>query len=292
MSSSYSSRRRTSSAPSGSISCSSSSACALGQFGEEVGGVVRVHFLEDVGGAVDVEGGEDFHLVAFAHLLQDVREPFVLQLAGDLEAALVAHFLEGFGEVGGLEVLVRGHELGGGLGLGLGALQGIGPVDDEGFVAAQPAERRQGVAAADEELADEPVAGAVPVHGDVLDGRIAAAVREGHPAVEHFSHHEGFRAALFEPAQIDQAGADDLRLVDGGNPRHRHEHPLLAGNFDDDAHHVRGAPGPAGEHHDIAQSAQTVAQRVEDIQSEEARDKHPRKICAHSYRLPSLLSFS
>ena len=42
----------------------------------------------------------------------------------------------------------------------------------------------------------------------------------------------------------------------------------------------------------LAQPAQTVAQWVEDIQSEEARDKYPRKICAHEYRLPSLLSFS
>jgi len=55
---------------------------------------------------------------------------------------------------------------------------------------------------------------------------------------------------------------------------------------------VRGAPGPAGEHHDVAQPAQTVAQWVEDVQSEEARDKHSRKIRAHPYRLPSLLSFS
>ena len=151
---------------------------------------------------------------------------------------------------------------------------------------------REGVAAADEELADEPVAGAVLVHGDVLDGGVAAAVREGDPAVEHFGHHEGFRAALFEAAQIDQPGADDLGLVDGGDPGHRHEDALLAGNLDDDAHHVRGAPGSAGEHHDVAQPAQTVAQWVEDVQSEEARDKHPRKICAHPYRLPSLLSFS
>ena len=148
------------------------------------------------------------------------------------------------------------------------------------------------MAAADEQLADEPVAGAVLVHGDVLDGGVAAAVREGHPAVEHFGHHQGFRAALFEAAQVDQPGADDLGLVDGGDPGHRHEDALLAGDFDDDAHHVRGAPGSAGEHDDVAQPAQTVAQGVEDVQSEEARNKHARKICAHLYRLPSLLSFS
>ena len=163
-----------------------------GEFGEEVGGVVGVHLLQHVGGAFDVEGGEDFHLVALGHFLQDVGEAFVLEFAGDLEAALVAHLLQGLGEVGGLEVLVRGDELGGGLGLGAGALLGVGPVDDHGLVAAQPAQRREGVAAADEELADEPVAGAVPVHRDVLDGGVAAAVGEGHAAVEHLGRPRGF----------------------------------------------------------------------------------------------------
>jgi hypothetical protein len=55
---------------------------------------------------------------------------------------------------------------------------------------------------------------------------------------------------------------------------------------------VRCATGAAGEHDNIAQPAEPVAQGVEDIQSEKARNKHPRKICAHVYRLPSLLSFS
>ena len=61
---------------------------------------------------------------------------------------------------------------------------------------------------------------------------------------------------------------------------------------DDDAHHVRGAAGAAGEHHDVAQPAQTVAQRVEDVQPEEARNEDAGRVCAHHYRLPSLLSFS
>ncbi|MCY1229019.1 hypothetical protein D9M72_413690 [compost metagenome] len=184
------------------------------------------------------------------------------------------------------------NELGGGLRLRLGTLLRIGPVDDHGLVAAQPAQRRERVAPADKELADKPVAGTVLVHRDVLDGGVAAAIGEGHAAVEHLSHHEGFRAALFEAAQIDQARADDLGLVDRGDSGHRYEDALLTGYFHYDAHNVRGAPGAAGEHDDIAQPAETVAQGVEDIQSEEARNKHPRNICAHSYRLPSLLSFS
>ena len=58
-------------------------------------------------------------------------------------------------------------------------------------------------------------------------------------------------------------------------------------------HEILAANGRAvASYHDIAQPAQTVAQWVEDVESEEARNKHPRKICAHLYRLPSPLSFS
>ena len=115
---------------------------------------------------------------------------------------------------------------------------------------------------------------------------------QGDAAVEHLGHHQGFGAALFEAAEVDQPGADDLGLVDGRNPGHGDEDALLAGHLDDDAHHVRGAAGSAGEHHDVAQPAQTVAQGVEDVQAQKARNEDAGRIRAHPYRLPSLLSFS
>ncbi|GAT85923.1 hypothetical protein CVCC1112_583 [Paenarthrobacter nicotinovorans] len=52
------------------------------------------------------------------------------------------------------------------------------------------------------------------------------------------------------------------------------------------------AAGPAGEHHDVPQPAQTIAQGVEDVQAQKARHEDARRMCAHVYRLPSLLSFS
>ena len=67
---------------------------------------------------------------------------------------------------------------------------------------------------------------------------------------------------------------------------------FLPGHFDHDAHHVRGALGAAGEHHNIAQPAQPVAQGVEDVESQKARHEDAGRCCAHLYRLPSLLSFS
>src|SRR5829696_7944328 len=123
------------------------------------------------------------------------------------------------------------------------------------------------MAPTDEQLAHKPVTGAVAVHGDVLDSRIAAAISKGDPPIEHFSHHKGFSAALFETAQVNQPGADDLRLVDRGDARHRYKDPFFSWHFDDDAHHMRGAAAAAGEHHNIAQPAQTVPQGIEDVQS-------------------------
>jgi hypothetical protein len=55
---------------------------------------------------------------------------------------------------------------------------------------------------------------------------------------------------------------------------------------------VGRAPASAREHNNIAQPAQTVTQRVEDVKTQKAGHEDARKICAHVYRLPSLLSFS
>ena len=247
-----------------------------GEFGEEVGGVVRVHFFQHVGGAFDVEGGEDLHLVVLGHLLQDVGQALVLEFAGDLEAALVAHLLQGFGEVGGLQVLVGGDELGGGLRLGLGALLRVGPVDDQvslrrsrlsgerewprrtkSLLTNQSPERCWSIAMS------SMVASPLPSARVTRRSNISATTRVSAPRCSK-------RRRLTRP------GADDLGLVDGGDAGHRDEDALLAGDLDDDADHVRGAAGAAGEHDDVAQPAQTVAQGVEDIQSEEARNKDPR----------------
>ena len=58
------------------------------QLAEQVGGVVVVHRLEDVGGALVGQRGEQVDLVVLGQLLQDVGQPLVVERGGDLEAAL------------------------------------------------------------------------------------------------------------------------------------------------------------------------------------------------------------
>ncbi|BCW49168.1 hypothetical protein StoSoilB13_15100 [Arthrobacter sp. StoSoilB13] len=149
---------------------------------------------------------------------------------------------------------MRGNELCGGLGFVMPAGLRVRPVNDQGFVAAEPAQGGQGMPATDEEFADEPVLGPVLVHRDVLD-RCIAAIGKGDAAIKHFRDHERFRAPLFETTQVHQARANDLGLVDGGDPGHRYEDALLAGHFHHDAYDMRGAAGPSGEHDDVAQPA-------------------------------------
>ena len=62
----------------GSISRSSDSASA-GQLAQQVGGVVGVHRLQHVGGALGLELPEQFDLVVVGQLLHDVGEAFVVE---------------------------------------------------------------------------------------------------------------------------------------------------------------------------------------------------------------------
>src|SRR4029453_8915431 len=109
--------------------------------------------------------------------------------------------------------------------------------------------------ATDEELADEPVLGPVLVHGDVLDGCISAAIGKGDATIKHLRYHQGLSTPLLETPKVYQSSADDLGLVDGGDPGHGYEDPLLARYFHHDAHDMGGSAAPPGEHDDVAQPA-------------------------------------
>ena len=65
------------------MSCSSCSWLVGRELGEQVCGIVGLHRLEDVGGALGVEAGKDLHLVVLGQLLKDVGEPVVVELCGD-----------------------------------------------------------------------------------------------------------------------------------------------------------------------------------------------------------------
>ena len=112
----------------------------LRQLGEQVGGVVRLHGLEDVGRPLVLDLGQDRDLVVLGQLLEDVGEPLVVQRRRDLEAALRRELVDDVGEVGRLELVHRGEQVGGALALLDDAEVEVGDRDDERLAAApQPA---------------------------------------------------------------------------------------------------------------------------------------------------------
>ena len=182
----------------------------LGQLAEQVGGVVGLHRVEDVGGALVAELLEDVHLLLFGHLLEGVGEPVVGELLGDLDQPLVGQVEQGVREVGGLELGEGRDELLGGLRLARDlrprarrstSANVVGPfANGEALV----------LRAAQEELADIPLAEPVALDRDILDDGGARAVVEVHLAAEHLGHDPHLAAALLEAAHVDESGRDDL----------------------------------------------------------------------------------
>ena len=179
-----------------------------------------------------LELAEDLDLVVLGQLLEDVGELLVVERGGDLDPALGRQLVQDAGEVGGVELLEGGQQVGRAL-AGLLDLQpaGVAPLDGEGLAAAAQAL----AGTPDEQPGDRPVAGALLLDADVLDHRGGAVLEQGHRAVEQLAEHQGLGGPLLEAAHVDQAGRDDLAGVDGGHPGHRHEDPAAAGHLDDQA---------------------------------------------------------
>ena len=90
------------------------------------------------------------------------------------------------------------------------------------------------------------------VHGDIFDDGYPATVHQRDFTVKEAANDELFGAALFKAAQINQASADDLRLIHGGEPCHRHEDALLSGHLHHDAHRMGCSIEPAAQNNYIA----------------------------------------
>ena len=103
-----------------------------------------------------------------------------------------------------------GHERGGRLRLHVGREQSLVPVDDESFFGSAAPGAGAGVDAGDKQFSDPPVAVAALFNGDVLNDGVTAAVEQTHATVEKFTNDEGLRVALFEAAQVHQAGRNNL----------------------------------------------------------------------------------
>ena len=69
------------------------------KFGEEVGRVVGVHLLDDVGGAPVLEASDDLDAVVLGEFLEDVGELLVIECECELDAALGAQLVHEIGEV-------------------------------------------------------------------------------------------------------------------------------------------------------------------------------------------------
>ena len=253
----------------------------VGQLAQQVGGVVGLHRLEHVGGARQGEALQDAHLVVLGQLLQHVGQPLVVQRAGHLQPPRQAEVVQDVGEVGRLEVLVLREQQLGALG-GARLAEPRDLVDGHQQRLAAPAQdaRAPGGVAADEHLGDDPVAVALQLDGDVLDGRLPGAVDELDRAVQQLAHGEGLEGPLLEPAHVHQAGRDDLPGVDRGDAGEREEHAAARGHLDDEPDGA-GQPFGAHQHDDVAHPSHLVTEGVEHVGPGKARDEHPGPDAAH-----------
>ena len=149
---------------------------------------------------------QNLHLVLGGQLLQNVREALILQLGGDFDHALIAHLVNSIRKVGGLGVLVVRNERGCRLRFYVGGEHRLVPVDDEGLLGTAAPRAGGGADAGNEQFGHAPVAVAALLNGDVLNDGVAAAVEQTHAAVEKLTDDKGLRVALFEAAQVHQAG--------------------------------------------------------------------------------------
>ena len=249
------------------------------ELGEQVGGIVGLHRLQDVGGPLVVQAGEDLHLVVLGELLEDVGQAIVVQRGRDLPPPVAGQIVDRIGEVGDGSVTVC-REQRCRVALARVGVQArdVGDVDQERLAPAsvevQPASGRVDEFA-DVHLRHGPCLGP-DVHGEVLDGgvdaragvRVAGVGRLGvgrlggcclggaaawcepddHPAFAQAGDGQHLSGAGFEPAQVDHAGRDHLALLQRGHPGRRDEHPFAARNLDDQADDPgrgrrRGIPG-------------------------------------------------
>ena len=80
------------------------------QLSHEVGSVIRLHGVEHVRGARDLQGGDEGDGVVVTELLDGVSQPLVLQLGRHLHLTGQGQAGQDVSEVGRLEVLHRGQQ--------------------------------------------------------------------------------------------------------------------------------------------------------------------------------------
>ena len=204
------------------------SRCSRRQLGEQVGRVVGVHLLQDVGGALAVELAEDLDLVVLGQLLQHVGEALVVERGGDLGAPLVRQILQAFARSAG-RICSSGASR-----LAVpwpvlpdGEAGDRVPVDVE-RLAAPPQPQPPAVTAPPRRTATLVTSQSRVRFCSMPRSTTATCspvVGELDPAVEQLVEHQSLGAALLEPAHVEPAVEDDRVGVDGGDPADRQEDP-------------------------------------------------------------------
>ncbi len=245
----------------------------LGQLGQQVGGVVRVHLLQHVGGAFRLQRGDDLDLVVLGQLLQHVGEPLVVQRGGHLDPPAVGQVLQHVGQVGRAHLVQHGEQVGRAAPVGRADQPGHpGPLQlVEMPAAAQPAGHL-----ARRDPGQNPFAGTVSLHRHVDHGGLPPAVGDRHPPVQQLLQHQQLARALLEPAQVERAGVEHHRVrLDRGDPADRQEDPPAQRHLRDQPDHPGRQAAAAQAGHRVPDPADLVAIGVEDRQAGETGHVHP-----------------
>ena len=262
---------------------------AVGQLGQQVGGVVRVHGLEDVRRAGLVEVGQQLLLVVLRQFLQHVGQPVVVEHVGHLVPQFGVQLAQDAGGVGGAQTLEGGEHLLRTADRVAGQLGRVHAAD------IGPGHHLHRCPAADPagpfahgEPGDHPVPGPGPFHRRVDDDRRARRGGQLNLGAEQLADQPQLQRALLEPAHADRTGGqrDGVRFQ-AADPEHRHEDRPAGRQLDDQAERSgRFAVQPQRDH-DVAHLADRLPTGSEHRQPVELRDEDSG-VGGHEHRLGRL----
>ena len=238
------------------------------QLGDQISGIVWIHFLQDVRGTLGVELGDQLNLLVLGQLLQSVGQLVIIECGGHLGSSLARHLVQFAGDVGSLHVFHLGQQL-------VGTLRSIrpqkrdrGPVHDGDVTS--PTEPAPASGFPQRHLRKLPVVRAHGLHRHVEYHRRTRMVGAFHRPVEKVVDHQHLGFAAFEATGVDHAGDDHRKPVDAVHACHRHEDPVACKQLDHKPLHSWSTASGAALHDNIADLPDLVPGAVEDWQAPDA----------------------
>ena len=280
--SSYSRRRRTTSASSSSITLEHAFLIGRRHLSDEVGEVVVLHLVEHADESVEVEFGDDAHLLLLRQLLEHVGEALVVHRLGELAALVDGQRAHDGGDLGRVEVAAAGRPR---------------PASRSGRRTARaPRRSRRGDSSGRRRsvLLRERRTRSITQYDDRLPmcSRRAMSLTRlvADLAVDQLGADQHLAGPWLEGVEVDVPAAQPGAVaVEAGDPVGVDEDPapLAAGDEPDDAWRdrldVRRAR-PARDHHDVFEPADLGAARIE-----QREPHHPEcvdQLTGHAGRLP------